>query len=268
MYELETFVELFRFPLNAILAILWVICNYSMWRNCRKSFIVRFLISKSATISAIAIFLIFCLILGFTGNIAIIHSYTFAIFLLYFQTVLLFVIFRGARRQTATGANRGSVRWRFVLNHLGLLFAVGAAFWGYPDSESYRVRAFRNVPVSESYKIDGSVRRLPYTITLTDCSVDFHENNAPSKYEAEISVDNKYVTLSVNKPYSYKFGEDIYLSAIDTNSDDMPQYCILEIVRQPWNLLVLIGIIMMITGAFTLFIYGPDRFIDKEGRYV
>lgn len=91
---------------------------------------VEFMLSRGATVWAIVLFLLFGLVMGVTGIRSVAQSWPFVFAMLYFQTVLLFVLVRGWRAPTATGARLGSVRWRFVLNHLGILLAVSSAFWG------------------------------------------------------------------------------------------------------------------------------------------
>ena len=57
----------------------------------------------------------------------------------------------------------------------------------------------------------------------------------------------------VNHPYSVKFGEDLYLSSVSENS------CVLQIVKEPWRYFALAGIILILAGAFMLFINGPRK---------
>lgn len=183
---------------------------------------------------------------------------------LYFQTVLLFVIMRGWRHHTAAGTRLGAVRWRFLLNHVGILLAVGSAFWGAPDSEALRVRAIRDVAVKEAFHMDGTSSWISYEIILKDFNVDRYEDGTPFMYEAVVTIDDKEVILRVNSPYSHSFGEDIYLVGYDSVAGDSSQYCILEIVREPWKYAAVVGIIMMIAGALLLFIGGPSRRNDSE----
>ena len=135
------------FPLNLILALIWASIMVSVWKMRRKSLFVEFMLSKGATVSSIVLFLGFSLAIGISGQRELVSTWIFAAAVLYFQTVLLFVILRGWRAQTATGARIGAVRWRFVLNHVGILLAVSSAFWGAPDTEVLRIRAIRDLPV-------------------------------------------------------------------------------------------------------------------------
>lgn len=257
-------VSFFAFPLDLILAVLWMGSVVSLWRGRRESRFVGFMLSRSATVWAMLLLIAFGLTIGITGDRSLVLSWPFAAVLLYFQTVLAFVILRGWRRPSSSPAVPGTVRWRFLLNHTGLLLAVSSAFWGAPDSETLRLQAVRDTPVREAYRMDGSSYWLPYETVLKEFTVSLYENGTPSMYEAEVVVDGETVILRVNEPYSKSFGEDIYLSGYDSAAVGRPEYCVLQIVREPWKYPALAGIVMMLAGALLLFIKGPKKRNDEE----
>lgn len=246
----------FSFPLNLMLFLIWAVSMGMVWKYGRKSFFVRFMLSPAATISSIALLLITCLVIGLTGYRWITGTWAFALLLLYFQTVLVFVILRGWRRHPDAEGQAGKVRWRFVLLHAGILLAVASAFWGAPDTQELRLQAYRDVPVREAYHMDGRTEWLDYEIRLDGFSVTEGPDGVPSDYEARLTVGEEAVVLKVNHPFNIRFGEDLYLSGYDTASRG---YCILQIVREPWRYGALAGIIMMLSGAVLLFIGGPER---------
>lgn len=249
-------VELIAFPLNLVLFFLWAFVLVLLWKSRRKSTFVRFMLDPGATYVAIGLFLVFCLVVGITGYRWLTGTWPFVAFMLYFQTVLAFVIMRGWREATATGARLGAVRWRFLFLHAGLLLALASAFWGAPDSDELKLQAFRDVSVSEAYREDGTVRWLDYSLTLEDFDVAYGADGVPSDYTAVVRIGDETVRLRVNHPYSVNLGEDVYLSGYDVDGGD---YCVIQIVREPWRYGALAGMIMMITGAFLLFIGGPRR---------
>ena len=238
----------FAFPLNLLLALLWIVCWRWLWKNRPQCRVVRFLLSPAATISAICLLLAACLWIGVSGDQGFVESMIFVAVLLYVQTVLLLVILRGWRRPD------GTVRWRFMLLHAGLLLAVGSGFWGAPDSVELRLALGRGEEAQAAYKRNESLTGLGYSIRLTDYKVEYSDEGMPSFYEATISVNGEEpAVLSVNHPYSVGFGEDIYLARVTKD------FCILQIVREPWKYFALSGILMLIAGAFMLFIKGPRR---------
>ena len=238
----------FAFPLNLLLALLWIVCWRWLWKNRPQCRVVRFLLYPAATVSAIVLLVAACLWIGVSGDQGFVESMIFVAVLLYVQTVLLLVILRGWRRPD------GTVRWRFMLLHAGLLLAVGSGFWGAPDSVELRVALGRGEEAQAAYKMNGSLTGLGYSIRLTDYKVEYSDEGMPSFYEATISVDGEEpAVLSVNHPYSVGLGEDIYLARVTKD------FCILQIVREPWKYFALSGILMLIAGAFMLFIKGPRR---------
>lgn len=250
------------FPLNLILALIWAVSMFSIWKIRRKSIFVEFMLSRGATVSSILLFLIFSLVVGVTGYRWLVSTWVFAAVMLYFQTVLLFVILRGWRAQTPTGARHGAVRWRFLINHAGILLAVSSAFWGAPDTEVLRIRALRDVAVREAFSMDGDSHWLPYEIRLNEFKTETYSNGVPSMYEASVDVDGKEVILRVNEPYAVSFGKDLYLVGFDSSGDN--ESCILQLVDEPWKYSALAGVIMMLSGAFLLFIGGPRRRNDDQ----
>ena len=252
-------VGFFSFPLNLICALLWLASVLWVWKNGKKSLFVSFMLSPSATISSILSMLAACLIIGFTGKRWLTETWVFVVLMFYFQTVLLFVIMRGWRAQTATGAHLGEIRWRFLLNHAGILIAVSSAFWGAPDSDTVRLQAFRDMPVREAIRMDGTGAWLPYEIELKDFKVETYENGVPAMYEADMLIDGEPVTLKVNHPYSKGFGKNIYLTGYDAYAGEDSEYCIIQVVTEPWKYGAVAGIVLMLAGAMLLFAAGPKK---------
>ena len=239
----------FAFPLNLIIALIWFIAVFLSFRHASDSRAVRFMLSPAATLISIGLFSISCLVIGLTGNREWIRSVPFIIIYIFLMTVLLYVVIRGWK-------NAEGVRWRFLLNHAGLLLALSSAFFGAPDSEELRLRAYRDVPVREAFRMDGTRAWLTYDVELKDFRMEVFDDGTPSSYEADVIVDCKEVTLEVNHPYSIGLAEDIYLSGYDPAAGE---YCVLQIVKEPWKYPALAGILMMLSGAFLLFIQGPRK---------
>ena len=247
---------IFAFPLNVLLLLLWAVIVSVLWKSGKKSGFVRFMLSSGATYWAVGLFLAVCLAIGITGYRWMTGTWPFVAFMLYFQTVLSFVILRGWREPTATGARLGAVRWRFIFLHAGLLVAVASAYWGAPDTETLKLQAFKGIPVTEAYRQDGKISWLDYTLTLSDFEVHYGADGVPSEYTAVVVADDEDVELRVNHPYQVTLGETLYLSGCDVAGGE---YCVLQVVREPWRYGTLAGIVIMLLGAFLLFAGGPGR---------
>ena len=238
----------FAFPLNFLLALLWLVGLGLLWKHCPDSRLVRFFLSPFATVLALTLLLVGGLWVGFSGDRGCVQSVPFVLMLLYVQTVVYLITLRGWRRKG------GQIRWRFLLIHAGFLLAVGSAFWGSPDSSELRVKLVPDQECVSAYKLDGSITALRYELRLEDYSIDFNEEGKPVYYEAVVSVgDSDAKVITVNHPLSVSLGEDIYLASVSEGG------CVLQIVREPWRYFALTGILMLLLGAFMLFIKGPKR---------
>ena len=133
---------------------------------------------------------------------------------------------------------------------------MASAFWGTPDSETMKIQAFKDIPVREAYRMDGSRAWLPYEIELKDLDAEFYDDGTPSSFTASVRIGEDMEILKVNHPYSSSLAEDIYLSGYDTEQE---KYCIIQIVKEPWKYPALAGILMMLAGAVLLFLNGPSK---------
>lgn len=247
------------FPLNLIVALIWFGAMYMIWKRMSKSMFVRFMLSPGATLWAIFLFVDACLVIGLTGERTMTTSWVFIAIVLYLQTVLFFVILRGWREPTRTGARLGAIRWRFILNHLGLLMAIGAGFWGAPDTEVLRLRAYEGQPVTQAILPGVGPVGVNHEIILEEFTLERYENGTPALYKADLVIDGKKVNILVNHPYLLSFGEDLYLTGFNPAHENGLECCIMQIIREPWKYWAFTGIIMMIAGALMLFIQGPRR---------
>ena len=253
---MEHFWTFFSFPLNLLLAVLWFGGWTWIWKSrpagdgmkLVASRLLRFMLSPAATVSALVILVAACIWIGFSGDREFVQTVPFVAVLLYVQTVVFLVILRGWRH------SGGAVRWRFLLIHAGLLLALGAGFWGVPDYVEMRLPLAEGQTSEKAYTMDGRVAALGYELTLEDFSMETCDVGKPSYYEAKVSVDDdEPVKITVNHPYSVHFGEDIYLASVSDAG------CVFQIVKEPWKYFALVGILMLLAGAFLLFIKGPGK---------
>ena len=148
---------------------------------------------------------------------------------------------------------------RFLLNHLGVWFALFAGFFGSSDVQTLRIPLYAGQPGREAYSMDGKAYYLDYELELYSFNTEYYPNGMPSRFAADVRIGEQRTTLEVNHPHSYRLGEDIYLTGYDTRNVGNTRYCILQIVRQPWKYVMVTGILMMLAGAVLLFINGPKK---------
>lgn len=247
--------EAFAFPVNAAvlfaaLAGLWV-----LWREKPGGAICGWLASGNTSIALISAFLGCCIILGLTrqdagaasfpgfGNVR--RTWWFMLISIALMANLFVVIL--SRRKKGI---------RFILNHIGVLVALIGCFFGAPDHIVSRAMVSRDV-VREAVGENGEVVPLPAAMSLDDFNVEHDSRGNVRNYRAVIDVDGKKAELRVNHPYRISISEDLYLTSYDRDNPE-PQYCIVEVVRQPWKYIVWAGIVMMMAGSILMFVRGAD----------
>lgn len=259
--------HIFAFPLNALFALVWLTALWMLYKDYRTSALTRFLLSPSATVASLSLFLAGCLVIGLFPQLSsaeaaaraglwarlgcydFMSSWPFVATLFFLLTHLALVTYRGA-------VTRRRHRWRFVLNHAGVWLALFAGFFGSADERLLRIPVVEGEANSRAYTLDGKVTYLDYGLELLHFEADYYENGMPRHYEAQVRAGDDEITLRVNHPYTYRWGEDIYLTGYEKTKDGTP-YCILQVVEQPWKYIQLAGILMALAGGILMFIDGP-----------
>lgn len=240
-----------RFPLNVILMALWLVLLVELYRRRDRSKVAQVLLSQAATVISLVLMAAVGIVLGLQREPAS-TAWPTVVAVLFVLSHLTLVTLRGWRN--ATG-----VRWRFVVNHAGLWLALVAGFWGAPDREQVRAMVIREVPTREAYDMSGRTTTLDCELQLVDFKIDYYAEGQPSMYEAVVSVDGESATLRVNHPHNRTWSEMIYLVSYDVESPDRARYCVVEVVREPWRWLSVVGIVMLIAGAVLMFARGPRK---------
>lgn len=245
-------VDIFTFPLNVIIVALWLFVVVYLYRNRSNIAWVESMLSIRATWFSLAIMVATGIYLGLQREP---NSTLWLIVagMLFTLTHLLFITLRGWR--TPQG-----IRWRFTLLHLGLILSLGAGFWGAPDRTQLRAILTDERATEIAYHTNGTATKLNHAITLRGLNAEYNESGMPTYFDATIEVDNKEATIKVNHPYNRTLSEKIYLVSVDAKAS----YCIVEIVREPWQWVSLAGIVMLLSGAVILFIRGPRHAANKQ----
>lgn len=246
-------VDIFAFPLNIVCIVLWLTVVAMLYTNRQNITLAKLLLSPGATWLSLAIMAATGIYLGLQRQPNS-CSWPVVMGVLYVLTHLAFIILRGWRNSTG-------IRWRFTLLHIGLFLLLGAGFWGAPDREQLRVALIENRPTHIALHANGTAAALDYSIELKGVKAEYAESGMATHFEAGIKVDGMETQLTVNHPYNRTLGEKIYLISI--GNDNNEPYCIVEVVREPWQWVSLAGIVMLLAGAVMLFIRGPRHSATK-----
>ena len=238
-------ISLFAFPLNVLLALLWLIAIWQLWHK-RDTTFGKFMLSAEATKISLAMMAIVGIVLGTqaeprTTSLSVITAILFTL------THLALVVLRGWR-------NAKGIRWRFTLLHCGLILLLGAGFWGAPDRHVVRMALERGERSNIAYSTSGAAENLGYEIELCEIRTERDDAGRLSAIEADVEVDGNSATLSVNHPASKGFGTKIYIV-----NDFRDGYAVIEIIDEPWHYLSLVGIVMLLAGAVMMFAMGPKK---------
>lgn len=268
--------QFFEFPLNIIIGAIWV-CSVYMLVHDNKSESKTSKVILSSQTTAISLFLFVCgtLVIGLFpqmsaadaekegGLLGRLGFYNFMSSWIFVS--ILFILLSHLAAITIRGfKSRKKNRWRFLLNHAGIWIALFGGFMGSSDITTARMPVYFESENNEALTMEGKHFYLDYNLQLIDFEAEYYQNGMPKSYVAEVRISDRktgessQASLEVNHPHEYSLGEDIYLVSYDTSSDK-PQYCVLQIVRQPWKYVQLAGIIMTIIGAVGMFIGGPQR---------
>ena len=231
----------FAAPMNLLIGALWLAILWEGFRHKAKYTTIQYLLSAEATYIALALAALLSVVLGLQGKPAT-TSWCAVGGFLFVQTVLTLVILRGWRNETG-------VRWRFLIIHCGLWLAVTSALLGAPDKVVMRAEV-SSEPTRIAIDESGKNCYLDYELRLEKFEVENSESGVPQMFRATVAVGDRVVEIEVNNPYSWRYGEDIYLVSYDTNG------CILQIVREPWRGVTVVGVAMLLLGALMLFLQG------------
>lgn len=251
--------RLFAFPLNfAILAGMIIVCAV-VEREYGKSQWVKSLRSTDLSIFLLCLIAVWCVAGGCVPQTdAASSGWLYRLGLTGFATSLPFIGLLALLTVHLTliivhRLRRPVRQWgfTFIAAHAGLWLALVAGLLGSADMKDLRCVATRGQETRTAYDKKGHINALPYAVELKDFRVERSEaDNSVVQYEAAISLDGERVALSVNHPHAATWQDKLYLVSYDHNAaDNKPAYCVLQIVRQPWQAPMCLGIVLLLFGV-------------------
>lgn len=251
--------KMFAFPINfALLASLIAICAV-VEREYGKRQWVKALRSTDLSIILLCLIAAWCVAGGCVPQTdAVSSGWLYRTGLTQFATSLPFVGLLALLTVHLTlviihRLRRPVLQWgfTFIAAHAGLWLALVAGLLGSADMKDLRCVAMRGQETRTAYDKKGHINALPYAVELKDFRVERSEaDHSVVQYEAAISLDGERVTLSVNHPHAATWQDKLYLVSYDHHAaDNKPAYCVLQIVRQPWQAPMCLGIALLLFGV-------------------
>ena len=147
---------------------------------------------------------------------------------------------------------------RIICPHLGIALIVLAMVLGH--FYNWRGKAVllptdkTNVFITKKQEI----KVVDFALTLAQFNTAFYDSGKPKSFEAMIDVEENNVTktisLYVNYPCKMGFGQDLYLISYDHQHPEKPEFCVVELVYEPFQGVFLVGIVLVICGLILLFL--------------
>ena len=251
--------RLFAFPINfALLASMIAICAV-VEREYGKHQWVKALRSTDLSIISLCLVAVWCVAGGCVPQTdAVSSGWLYRTGLTQFATSLPFVGLLSLLLVQLTmiiihRLRRPARQWgfTFIAAHAGLWLALAAGLMGSADMKDLRCIAMRGQETRTAYDKKGRINALPYAVELKDFRVERSEaDHSVVQYEATLSLDGERVALSVNHPHAATWQDKLYLVSYDHHAaDNKPAYCVLQIVRQPWQAPMCLGIALLLFGV-------------------
>ena len=129
------------------------------------------------------------------------------------------------------------------------IFIAWAMIFGAADYREGRMMIYKGGSENLALMETGETMPLDFHIKLKDLLIDYYPDSiTPRQFYSDLQINDKEIKVSVNSPGRYD-GYMLYQSGYDTKNG---QYIILQIVRDPWILIVWIGVAMLSLGALIM----------------
>lgn len=240
-------VDWFAFPVGAAVMLLWGVAGWVLCAERRPARLAALLLSPHTTLALLGALVAAAMVQGLTA-FGVTTTWWFVAIMLALLTHLLLITVRGIRRFLRPHG------WRFALIHVGVLLALGAGFWGAADTHTWRLALTDGRSVRQAVDRHGRLAYMPHTLTLRDFQTEHYADGSPRSHRAVVQIDQAgCAVLQVNHPYRLSWKDHLYLMGTG------PDYCVVEWVSQPWQVVQQAGIGMLMAGVVLLFAQGVGR---------
>jgi len=141
---------------------------------------------------------------------------------------------------------------RLILLHLGILLIILGLTLGYFYNWRGKAVLLTTDKTNVFITSKKELKIVPYALTLNQFNVDYFDTGEPKHFEAIIDVEEneqtQTISLYVNHPCKMSFGADLYLISHHTLQPENAPCCVVELVYEPFQGVVLAGIILVLIG--------------------
>ena len=255
--------EAFAWPANGIVLAGFLAIIALVFLLRKKVYAFQFVSTYQAAIPAMVYALALTIIMGLTRQQVggtwlnnMLSFWPFVLVYVYIATILGVVTLKRILK-LRQGRNLREIA--FLLNHLGLFFALTTATLGNADMQRVKMICGVGEPEWRALAQNGAVKEMPIAIELKKFIMETYDDGKPKRFASEIQIltktgKNIETTVDVNKPFEVD-GWKIYQYGYDTQMGPQSQISIFELVSDPWMPWVYAGIYMMLAGAVLLVVY-------------
>ena len=174
------------------------------------------------------------------------HSSPFFVAAVFLLMALLAVRIVEELRLRSAGSASADGILTGLLSHCGAFVLCLGSLLGSLSMADVHMVAIEGQPCDTAYSRDGSIVRLPFSVTLKEFRTDYYEDGvSPKQYSSTFTIDGSELQTSVNHPCRYG-GYRFYQLDYDR---DRGEYSLLKLVRDPWIPLAYAGMALLAAGA-------------------
>ena len=159
--------------------------------------------------------------------------------------------------------------FRLILPHLGIAFIALAMILGHFYNWRGKAVLLTTDKTNVFITKNKEIKIAPFALTLNHFNIEHYATGESKRFDVIIDVEEnntqKSISLSVNHPCKMGFGLDLYVINYDRTNVKNPEWCVVELVYEPFQSVFLGGIILIMVGLI-LCIFLIPNFLDKSKK--
>jgi hypothetical protein len=150
---------------------------------------------------------------------------------------------------------------RLIIPHLGIAMIALAMILGHYYNWRGKAVLLSTDKTNVFITKNKEIKITPFALTLASFHTTFYDSGEPKDFEAMIEVEDnnsmKIISISVNHPCKMSYKQDLYLISYDNQHPENPEYCVVELVHDPFQGIFLAGILIIILSLI-IYVFIPN----------